>query len=163
MYQYYSTLDLESHRSLLFTAAIACFGVNEEVSDVCLVLWEIAGRELPGRAGDDGRVRIGNDGSVEFPEGFVIGDMDEESSWCDVRAYREERTHEPRADASGGMGEVEFQDGNDGRCRVGHDEIEGEQEIFFDLDCGVEGDRELRERLVWFGLWDVFVAQLARR
>lgn len=65
---------------------------------------------------------------------------------------------------------MEFQDGveipgqarNDVRCQSGDDEVEGEQEIFFDLDCREEGDRELRERLVWFGLWGVFVAQLGK-
>ena len=76
--------------------------------------------------------------------------------------HREEGTHQSGADASGWMGEVEFQDGVEIPGQAGNDEVEGEQEIFFDLDCGVEGDRELSERLVWFGLWGVFVAQLGK-
>ena len=127
------------HRNLLFTAAIACFGVYEEVSDVCLVFFVI-----PGQAGDDGRVWIGNDGSVEVPGVFVIRNQYQDSVGAFCR-HREEGTHQSGADASGWMGEVEFQDGveipgqagNDGRCQSGDDEVEGEQEIFFDLDCGV--------------------------
>ena len=102
-----------------------------------------------------------------MPGVFVIGNQYEDPVGAFCR-HREEGTHQSGADASGWMGEVEFQDGveipgqagNDGWCQSGDDEVEGEQEIFFDLDCGVEGDRELRERLVWFGLWGVFVAQL---
>jgi len=34
----YLNSDLKSHRNLLFPAPVACLGVDEEVSDVCLVL-----------------------------------------------------------------------------------------------------------------------------
>ena len=98
-------------------------------------------------------------GEVKVPDVFVIRNQyqDPVGAFC---RHREEGTHQSEADASGWMGEVEFQDGVEIPGQAGNDEIEGEQEIFFDLDCGVEGDRELRERLVWFGLRGVFVAQL---
>ena len=113
---------------------------------MCLVLLVIAGQ-------------AGNDGRVEVPGVFVIRNqnLNPVGAFC---LHREERTHQSGADASGWMGEVEFQDGVEIPGQTGHVDVEGEQEIFFDLDCGVEGDRELREGLVWFGLWGVFVAQL---
>ena len=133
---------------MLFTAAIACFGVYEEISDVGLIL-----------------------GEVKVPGVFVIRNQyqDPVGAFC---RHREEGTHQSGADSSGGMGDLEFLDevempdqvGCDGRSAGARGDIRTEcnEQIFLDDCCIVEGDRELRERLVWFGLWGVFVAQLGK-
>ena len=156
MYGYYLNSDLKPHRNLLFPAPVACLGVDEEVSDVCLVLLVIAGQ-------------TGNDGSVEVPGVFVIRNqyLDPVGAFC---RHREERSHQSGADSSGGMGDLEFQDevemfdqvGCDGRSAGVRGDIRTEcnEQIFLDGCCIVEVDRELWEQGEWFWIRSVFVAQL---
>ena len=156
MYGYYLNSDLKPHRNLLFSAPVACLGVDEEVSDMCLVLLVIVGQ-------------AGNDGSVEVPGVYVIRNqyLDPVGAFC---LHREEGAHQSGADASGWMGDLEFQDevemfdqvGCDGRSAVVRGDIRSEcnEQIFLDGCCIVEGDRELWERGEWFRIRSVFVAQL---
>ena len=123
---------------------------------MCLVFLVIAGQ-------------AGNDGSVEVPGVFVIRNqyLDPVGAFC---LHREERSHQSGADASGWMGDLEFQDevemfdqvGCDGRSAVVRGDIRTEcnEQIFLDGCCIVEGDRELWERGEWFRIRSVFVAQL---
>ena len=131
---------------------------------MCLVLLVIAGQ-------------AGNDGSVEVPGVFVIRNqyLDPVGAFC---LHREERAHQSGADASGWMGDLEFQDevemfdpsvwakgrqvGCDGRSAGVRGDIRTEcnEQIFLDGCCIVEGDRELWERGEWFRIRSVFVAQL---
>ena len=123
---------------------------------MCLVLLMIVGQ-------------AGNDGSVEVPGVFVIRNqyLDPVGAFC---LHREEGAHQSGADASGGMGDLEFQDevempdqvGCDGRCTGVRGDIRTEcnEQIFLDGCCIVEGDRELWERGEWFRSRSVFVAQL---
>lgn len=137
-------LQINRHRNLLFPAPVACLGVDEEVSDVCLVLLVIVGQ-------------AGNDGSVEVPGVFVIRNqyLDSVGAFC---LHREERAHQSGADSSGGMGDLEFQDevemfdpsvwakgrqvGCDGRSAGVRGDIRTEcnEQIFLDDCCIVEGD-----------------------
>ena len=108
-------------------------------------------------------------GKVEVPGVFVIRNqyLDPVGAFC---RHREERSHQSGADASGWMGDLEFQDevemfdqvGCDGRSAVVRGDIRTEcnEQIFLDGCCIVEGDRELWERGEWFRIRSVFVAQL---
>ena len=123
---------------------------------MCLVLLVIVGQ-------------AGNDGSVEVPGVFVIRNqyLDPVGAFC---RHREEGSHQSGADASGWMGDLEFQDevemfdqvGCDGRSAGVRGDIRTEcnEQIFLDGCCIVEGDRELWERGEWFRIRSVFVAQL---
>lgn len=131
---------------------------------MCLVLLVIAGQ-------------AGNDGSVEVPGVFVIRNqyLDPVGAFC---RHREEGSHQSGADASGWMGDLEFQDevempdpsvwakgrqvGCDGRSAGVRGDIRTEcnEQIFLDDCCIVEGDREQWERGEWFRIRSVFVAQL---
>lgn len=123
---------------------------------MCLVLLVIVGQ-------------AGNDGSVEVPGVFVIRNqyLDPVRAFC---LHREEGAHQSGADASGWMGDLEFQDevemfdqvGCDGRSAGVRGDIRTEcnEQIFLDGCCIVEGDRELWERGEWFRIRSVFVAQL---
>ena len=123
---------------------------------MCLVLLVIVGQ-------------AGNDGSVEVPGVFVIRNQypDPVGAFC---RHREEGSHQSGADASGWMGDLEFQDevemfdqvGCDGRSAGVRGDIRTEcnEQIFLDGCCIVEGDRELWERGEWFRIRSVFVAQL---
>ena len=123
---------------------------------MCLVLLVIVGQ-------------AGNNGSVEVPGVFVIRNqyLDPVRAFC---LHREEGTHQSGADASGWMGDLEFQDevemfdqvGCDGRSAGVRGDIRTEcnEQIFLDGCCIVEGDRELWERGEWFRIRSVFVAQL---
>ena len=108
-------------------------------------------------------------GKVEVPGVFVIRNqyLDPVGAFC---RHREERSHQSGADASGWMGDLEFQDevemfdqvGCDVRSAVVRGDIRTEcnEQIFLDGCCIVEGDRELWERGEWFRIRSVFVAQL---
>lgn len=123
---------------------------------MCLVLLVIVGQ-------------AGNDGSVEVPGVFVIRNqyLDPVGAFC---LHREEGAHQSGADASGWMGDLEFQDeveifdqvGCDGRSAGVRGDIRTEcnEQIFLDGCCIVEGDRELWELGEWFRIRSVFVAQL---
>lgn len=123
---------------------------------MCLVLLVIVGQ-------------AGNDGSVEVPGVFVIRNqyLDSVGAFC---LHREEGAHQSGADASGWMGDLEFQDevemfdqvGCDGRSAGVRGDIRSEcnEQIFLDGCCIVEGDRELWERGEWLRIRSVFVAQL---
>ena len=136
LYGYYLNSDLKPHRNLLFSAPVACLGVDEEVSDMCLVLLVIAGQ-------------AGNDGSVEMPGVFVIRNqnLNPVGAFC---LHREEGAHQSGSDSSGGMGDLEFQDevempdkvGCDGRSAGVRGDIRSEcnEQIFLDGCCIVEGD-----------------------
>ena len=131
---------------------------------MCLILLVIAGQ-------------AGNDGSVEVPGVFVIRNQYLDPVWA-FCLHREEGAHQSGADASGWMGDLEFQDevemfdpsvwakgrqvGCDGRSAGVRGDIRSEcnEQIFLDGCCIVEGDRELWVRGEWFRIRSVFVAQL---